>query len=115
MSRKKNSFSGHWRIVEMDAWDNDYMDMEVEAFLKIEIDGAGEFQFGLVHGWIDGHVTTRDGKSAIEFSWEGNDEMDPATGRGWAIQEDENTLSGMIFFHQGDKSGFIAKRKKCCK
>ena len=38
--------------------------------------------------------------------------MDPATGIGWVTLEDENSLAGMIFFHQGDKSGFIAKRKK---
>lgn len=115
MRGKKSNFTGHWRIIEMDAWDNDYMDMETEAYLKIEGDGAGEFQFGLVHGWIDGHDTTRDGKPAIEFSWDGNDEMDPASGRGWATLEDENTLAGMIFFHQGEKSSFIAKKKKSCK
>ena len=112
MRGKKSSFAGRWRIIEMDAWDSDYMDMEVEAYLKIEGNGAGEFQFGLVHGCIDGHFTTRDGKSAVEFSWEGNDEMDPASGRGWVMLEDENTLKGMMFFHQGDKSVFVAKRKK---
>ena len=50
MKEKKSNFTGIWRIVEMDTWDNDYMDMEVEAFLKIEDNGKGEFQFGLVHG-----------------------------------------------------------------
>jgi hypothetical protein len=39
------------------------------------------------------------------------DEMDPCTGRGWAILEDDE-LRGMIFFHQGDESGFVAKRMK---
>jgi len=99
----------------MDAWDSDYMNMEVEAFIEIEDNGKGEFQFGLVHGYIDGHFTTRDGKSAVEFSWDGNDEMDSASGRGWMTIEDENTLKGMMFFHQGDESDFIAKRKKSSK
>lgn len=83
MRGTKSNFIGRWRIIEMDAWDSEYMDMEVEAFLKIEDNGTGEFQFGLVHGYVNGHFTTRDGKSAVEFSWDGNDEMDPALGRGW--------------------------------
>ena len=34
--------------------------------------------------------------------------MTEMTGRGWAKLNDE--LHGMIFFHQGDDSGFVAKR-----
>ena len=45
------------------------------------------------------------GKPAVEFSWDGNDEMDPAQGRGWAVL-DGDRLKGMIFFHQGDESEF---------
>ena len=43
------------------------------------------------------------------FPWDGNDEMDPAQGRGWAVLEDDR-LKGMIFFHQGDESEFEAER-----
>ena len=35
--------------------------------------------------------------------------MDPCTGRGWAVVEGDK-LHGMIFFHQGDGSSFVAKR-----
>jgi hypothetical protein len=42
------------------------------------------------------------------------DEMDPCTGRGWAILE-EDELHGMIFFHQGDESDFVARRAKAQK
>jgi hypothetical protein len=42
------------------------------------------------------------------------DEMDPCTGRGWAVLEGDE-LHGMIFFHQGDESGFVAKRGKTSK
>jgi hypothetical protein len=37
--------------------------------------------------------------------------MDPWTGRGWAVLEDDK-LRGMIFFHPGDESAFTAKRAK---
>jgi hypothetical protein len=47
----------------------------------------------------------------VEFSWEGNDECDPASGRGWAVLEEDGSLCGRIFFHLGDDSGFTAVRK----
>lgn len=41
---------------------------------------------------------------------DGNDEMDPAQGRGWAVI-DGDELRGTIFFHGGDDSAFQAVRK----
>jgi hypothetical protein len=52
----------------------------------------------------------RNQKQTIEFSWEGTDETDPAQGRGWAVLKDDE-LHGMIFFHGGDDSEFVAKKK----
>ncbi|HOO57142.1 MAG TPA: hypothetical protein PLN69_09985 [bacterium] len=107
----ESNLTGYWRITEMEMWDSNYLDMEVESYIKFEDNGTGEFQFGLIHGWIDGDFTAMDEKPAVEFSWEGNDEMDPASGRGWAMLEDDITLSGEIFFHMGDGSGFTATRE----
>ena len=59
---------------------------------------------------MDCRLTTRDGEPAIEFSWDGNAEMDAAQGRGWAVIRD-GELHGMIFFHGGDDSDFVAKKK----
>ena len=46
----------------------------------------------------------------MEFSCEGFDEGDPATGRGWAVIEEDGSLRGHVFFHLGDESGFRAER-----
>jgi hypothetical protein len=64
-----------------------------------------------VRGYMDWRLTTRDGVPAVEWSWEGKDEMDPAKGRGWAKLKDDQ-LHGMIFLHLGDESCFVAKRAK---
>ncbi len=56
----------------------------------------GEFQFGYVHGFLDCHYS--DEKQKVEFSWEGNDEMDPASGRGFAMVKN-GILLGHLFFH----------------
>lgn len=107
----KKAFVGRFRIVETEMWGKDYLDMDVPAYMRIKRDGSGEFQFGLVSGNMDCREVKRDGKPAIEFSWEGYDEMDRASGRGWAILEG-NKLTGRLYFHMGDDSGFVARRAR---
>ena len=108
---ESRSILGLWRITHMDMWDQDFVDAEVEGYVRLDQGGAGEFQFGYAHGWIHHELNERDGKPAAEWSWEGNDEMDPASGRGWATLEDDGTIKGTLSFHQGDRSGFLAVRK----
>jgi hypothetical protein len=52
----------------------------------------------------------RDGRPCVEFTWEGSDECDPASGRGWAVLEEDGSLRGHIYFHLGEDSGFQAVR-----
>ncbi len=93
----------------MSAWDEDYINEEEEGFFEFDDKGSGEFHFGYVHGHMDCKLTAREGEPAVEWTWDGNDEMDAAQGRGWAVVKGEE-LHGMIFFHQGDDSEFVATR-----
>jgi hypothetical protein len=104
-----NPFTGRWRIVSMSAWDQDYIDEEEEGFFEFDEKGSGEFHFGYVHGQMDSRLTTREGEPAVEWTWDGNDEMDPAQGRGCAVVQGDE-LHGMIYFHGGDDSEFVAKK-----
>jgi len=106
-----NPFLGRWRIREMDEWDRDYLDLVVPAFLEFRADGQGAFQFGTVAGFIDYRVVQRGADVAVEWSWEGRSDTDPACGRGWAKIE-AGHLAGKIFIHQSDDSGFRAVRVK---
>ena len=103
---KAHPITGSFKITQMDEWDQEFVDAEVPGFIRFDNDG-GEFQFGYVHGNMDCLLTTRDGEPAVEWTWDGNDEMDAAQGRGWATL-DGNEITGMIFFHQGDESEFKA-------
>jgi len=38
--------------------------------------------------------------------------MDPASGRGRAILQDDGIIKGMLSFHQGDKADFVAIRTR---
>jgi hypothetical protein len=103
-------FTGTWHIYEMSNWDDEYFNMEVQAYIEIDEQGNGEFQFGLVTGYIDGNIVKDGNANKLEFTWEGNDENDEASGSGWLKLEDENELEGKIKFHQGDSSTLLAKR-----
>jgi hypothetical protein len=101
-------FEGIWHITKMENWDEDYFNMEVQAYLEIDERGSGDFQFGLVTGAIDGELTTDKLGEKLEFTWEGGD--DRASGSGWLRLKDDNTLEGMIKIHGGDSSLFLAER-----
>ena len=98
---KLKPFIGKWFIIEMEAWDQDYVNMEV----------SGHFQFGLVQGEMDCRMESKNGEDRIEFSWEGQEELDPASGRGWAEIEN-GELCGRIFIHLGDDSAFRARKAR---
>ena len=114
MTRHKKSmdFTGTWRIYEMEAWDEDYFNMEVQAYIKIDSDNLGDFQFGLVSGDIDGKVVDYADEKRFEFTWEGNDECDPASGSGWVRIKEKDLLEGEFRIHNGDDSTFLARKAK---
>ena len=95
---------GKWRIIEMPDYDDDFPDMVEPAYILFSTTG-GEFAFGCVTGTIHGSCVG----DAVEFNWQGNDEMDHASGHGWADLQDDGTLEGEICFHNGDETTFIAR------
>src|ERR1019366_6408700 len=108
-AKPDSPFAGRWHIVSMTEWDEDFINAEFQGFVEFGAPYNGSFQFGYVSGEMDWRMTTRDGEPAIEWTWDGNDEMSPAQGRGWAILKGDE-LHGIIFFHEGDESGFVATR-----
>ena len=105
-------FIGTWNIIEMDQWDTDYINMETQAYIKVDKKGNGEFQFGLVWGEINGEIVEVGNEQRFSFTFEGNDEMDSVSGDGWLKAIDENSLQGLIRFHSGDSSLLKAERGK---
>ena len=108
--RATHPFVGTWHISEMEMWDADYMHMERQAYIEIAPGDLGTFQFGLVWGELHGYVEEEGAAQRFAFTWEGNDEMDPASGSGWMRQAGEDTAVGLIAIHRGDRSRFTAHR-----
>ena len=102
---------GIWRIVEMDLWDLDAIELVGPALMQVSTDGHGQFGFITVQGQLDWKPDSGSPSQRIAFSWEGNDECDRVSGRGWASVDDTDHLLGHIYFHLGDDSGFRAVRE----
>ena len=94
----------------MEAWDVADVELLGPAFIEFGPSGDGRFRFVVVEGWIDCRYGHRDGRPCAEFSWEGHDEEDPASGRGWAALEPDGSLTGHLYLHLADDSGFRAVR-----
>jgi hypothetical protein len=109
MAAKPKSFHGSWRIIQMDEWDEEYLDLVETAHITIDKRGQGEFVFGTVKGWLDCRFTEREGLPFVEFSWEGLSEEDSMCGRGWASLQSDGSLKGHLFIHLSDDSAFLAK------
>jgi hypothetical protein len=97
------SVGGRWRVVETPGYD-----MAVSGAYILFDEVGGEFAFDCLTSSIQG---TCDG-DAVQFSWEGNDEMEPASGHGWAELQDDGSLEGEISISNGDEIPFIARRSK---
>lgn len=96
---------GRWRIMEMEQWGQDYVDMDSPGHITFKKGGTGQLHFGCVEAeldWRGGADSER-----VEFTFAGFDEGDEVSGRGWAEAEG-NRLKGWIAFYQGDESGFTA-------
>jgi hypothetical protein len=105
------AFAGRWRIVGMDVWDNDFLDLVEEAHITFRGVASGEIAFGALSGDLDVRYGSRDGSAIAEFSWQGQNENDEASGRGWAILHPDTGLVGHFHIHKGDDSAFVCQRR----
>jgi hypothetical protein len=95
------SVRGEWRIVQTPEYDmagpNSYI---------LFTQNSGEFALDCLTGSIHGRCEG----DAVEFTWDGSDEMEPANGRGWAEIQPDGSLQGEISLESGDDISFIARR-----
>ncbi|PXA03345.1 hypothetical protein DDZ13_13055 [Coraliomargarita sinensis] len=104
----KNELIGIWRIDSMELWSQKFVDLVTEGNFTFEEDEYGHFAFGAVRGELRYGIEQNEEK--IHFSWEGLDERDRRSGRGW-VHIDGRKMKGKFYFHDGDDSGFTAYKK----
>ena len=97
------AFVGRWRIVEMDVWDKDFLDLLRDGASDVQRRSGRRIAFGALKSFLDVRYGTRDGSACAEFSWEGNGQDDPASGRGWVVLGTAGRLVGHFYIHNGDE------------
>ena len=100
-------FVGTWRIVHTDMWDRGALDLLGPAHMSFRDGGTGRMQFVAVDATIDYRSGAWGGSPCIEFTFAGEDDGEPTSGRGWARLEG-GELRGKIFFHMSDETFFMA-------
>ena len=100
------SLQGHWRIIEMEVWDKDFLDSMGPARITIDATGQGEFSCGCVNGAFSALGVS----SSLISRWTGNNEMDDAAGEISIDLEPDGSLTGEISLDDGDESEFRAAR-----
>jgi len=99
------NIDGTYEIIEMEQWDKKAIDLIEPGYIRIA-GKRGELHFICVDGQMD---IRKDKAGGYKFSWDGNDECDPASGFGEFVCNGE-TLTGRIYIHDGDDSSFVAKK-----
>ena len=105
------NYLGKWFIKEMDMWDSNYINMEVEGYIEFYNECSGNFQFGLVKGDIIYKIQKVKNKEVLKIKFTGVDELDPVSGNGWLEIINSRIIEGEISFNNVDISGFTAERQ----
>jgi hypothetical protein len=107
MTKRSNPFRGRWRIVSTDVWDSQSLDEFESAQITFGPGQTGELTFIAISASIDYRLGTSDKSPIVDFSWAGDDDGTPISGRGWARREPQG-LVGRLFIHEGDETRFTA-------
>ena len=70
------TMQGSWRIVGMELWDLDAVELMGPAFIEFGKDHDGRIRFIAVEGQMDWRHGSRDGRPFAEFTREGWDDGD---------------------------------------
>ncbi len=106
----RHPLMGRWRLVEAEAWDEEYLHLVEPAHLQIGAGQLGRLVFGGITAEMDYRLSERMGRTTIDFSWEGWDEGTQVSGRGWGVLDEDGRLRLRLFIHNGDESGLTAER-----
>jgi hypothetical protein len=103
-------FIGEWSITQLEGFDAEYLNLCGPSVIKISPGGIGEMNFGAVEIVLDCKMDDLN-EHVLRFSFEGSDEGDPISGRGYSFNEGRE-MTGRIFLYCGDEFGFKAKKIK---
>ena len=111
---RREDFEGSWQITGLPDMDESYVEEGegapgVQIWVPTRGNIWGSYQIGLSNGSLHGDTREFGGELILVFSYEGTDEMEPASGGGWMRLIDRETLEGEFI---GTLGRFTAGREK---
>jgi hypothetical protein len=103
----KSPLTGRWHLVETDLWSEDSIDLLEQAHIEFGSDGIGYMIVGALQADVDWRIGERDGHAVVEFSWLGDDDGHPSSGRGWACLDADRQLHVKLYIHRGDEVAMV--------
>jgi len=103
-------FTGRWRILSMDRWGKDYLDLIAEAHLTFRGATDGNIAFGTLEGSLEVVYVACEQSFRAVFSWKGEDGADDVSGSGWAVLETDGRLVGNFHIEGSDVWAFVCER-----
>lgn len=105
-------FKGLWDIYEIKIISGNFMNMEMQSFIKINEDGRGQLQFGAITGDLTGEIIEQGISKKFMFRWLGMDKVKMINGSGWIEIAKEDLMEGEVAFYNGQKWRILAKKNK---
>ena len=105
------NFTGIWDVVSSPDFDDDYLCMEVDPYVKLyQVSSRleGEYHLGLQSGDLDG---LPEGDDHAVFRFEGMDEMDSVDGTATATVEGDRLIF-VLAYGPGDEYTFECQRQR---
>jgi hypothetical protein len=94
----------------MEVWEAAYVNLAGPGQFRINRDGSGFMQFGVVEAALDCRMEQIGPIERLEFTFQGVDEEEAISGRGW-LTVSGDAMTGRICFHRGENSRFTATRQ----
>jgi len=104
------NFTGIWDVVSSPDFDDDYLRMEVDPYVKLyQVSSRlkGEYHLGLQSGDLDG---LPEGDDRAVFRFEGMDEMDPVDGTATVTLEGDRLIF-VLSYGPDDEYTFECQRQ----
>lgn len=105
-------FKGLWDIYEIKIISGDFINVEMQSFIKINEGGRGQFQFGAITGDLTGEIIEQGINKKFMFRWLGMDKVKMVNGSGWIEIPKEDLMEGEVTFYNGQKWRILAKKNK---
>jgi hypothetical protein len=106
-----STFSGSWKLVELENDDISLCENDLLKFSDIENKrGSGYLKIATLEADLDCRFKTVHKRPFVDFSMQGEVADESLAGRGYALLKTDTMMEGTIIIHKGEEFWFVARK-----